>query len=85
MGADRMSDTQKPIFNADAAEEYFSDLLVFYRNTANDIFRRDNEGRSASNQIYSAEYQKWLGMQIAMREVLEYFSKYYLGECSKGE
>lgn len=71
---------KKPAFNADAAEEYFSDLMTFYRNTANDIFSRDNDGRSASNQIYSAEYQKWLGMQAAMREVLEYFSKYDLCE-----
>lgn len=73
-----MSNTKKPVFNADAAEEYFSDLLVYYRNTANDIFRRDNEGRHASGYIYSAEYQKYVGMQIAMREVLEYFSKYDL-------
>ena len=72
-----MSDTKKPVFNADAAEEYFSDLLVFYRNTANDIFRKDNEGRHASNQTYSAEYQKYVGMQMAMRKVLEYFSSNY--------
>lgn len=75
-----MSDTKKPTFNADAAEEYFSDLLVYYRNTANDIFRRDNDGRHASEHIYSAEYQKYVGMQTAMREVLEYFSKYDLCE-----
>ena len=73
-----VSDTKKPVFNADAAEEYFSDLLVFYRNTANDIFSRDNDGRDISTQVYPAEYQKWLGMQIAMREVLEYFSKFEL-------
>ena len=53
-GGMSVSDTKKPVFNADAAEEYFSDLLVFYRNTANDIFRKDNEGRHASNQTYSA-------------------------------
>lgn len=75
-----VSDTKKPVFNADAAEEYFSDLLVFYRNTANDIFRKDNEGRHASNQTYSAEYQKYVGMQVAMREVLKYFSKFDLFE-----
>ena len=73
-----VSDTKKPVFNADAAEEYFSDLLVFYRNTANDIFKKDNEGRHAYNQTYSAEYQKYVGMQMAMREVLEYFSKFEL-------
>ena len=78
-----MSDTKKPTFNADAAEEYFSDLLVYYRNTANDIFRRGNDGRHASEHIYSAEYQKYVGMQIAMREVLEYFSKYDLADVQK--
>lgn len=75
-----MNNIKKPVFNADAAEEYFSDLLAYYRNIANDIFRRDNDGRHASGQIYSAEYQKFLGMQAAMREVLEYFGKYDLRE-----
>ena len=74
-----MADFKKPVFNPDAAEEYFSMLLTSYRDTANDIFRRDNEGRHASEQHYSAEYQKYLGMQIALREVLEYFGKYELG------
>ena len=69
---------KKPLFSADAAEEYFSTLLTYYRNTGNDIFKRDNEGRHVSDQIYSAEYQKYLGMQIAMREVLEYFAKFEL-------
>ena len=73
---------KKPLFSADAAEEYFSTLLTYYRNTGNDIFKRDNEGRHASNQIYSAEYQKYLGMQIAMREVLEYFAKFELGDTA---
>ena len=70
------------VFSADAAEEYFSTLLTYYRNTANDIFKRDNEGRHVSDQIYSAEYQKYLGMQIAMREVLEYFGKFELGHTA---
>ena len=73
---------KKPLFSADAAEEYFSTLLTYYRNTANDIFKRDNEGRHVSEQIYSAEYQKYLGMQIAMREVLEYFAKFELGDTA---
>ena len=57
-------------------------LLTYYRNTGNDIFKRDNEGRHASDQIYSAEYQKYLGMQIAMREVLEYFAKFELRDTA---
>lgn len=69
---------EKPLFNADDAEEHFSSLCVFYRETANEIFKRDNEGRHASEQMYSAEYQKYIGMQIAMREVLEYFAKFEL-------
>lgn len=73
---------KKPLFSADTAEEYFSTLLTYYRNTGNDIFKRDNEGRHASDQIYSAEYQKYLGMQIAMREVLEYFAKFELGDTA---
>ena len=80
-----MENSKKPLFNADAAEEYFSDLLAFYRKTANDIFSRDNDGRDISNQVYSSEYQKWLGMQAAMREVLEYFGKYDFGEQEKQE
>ena len=73
---------KKPLFSADAAEEYFSTLLTYYRNTGNDIFKRDNEGRHVSDQIYSAEYQKYLGMQIAMREVLEYFAKFELRDTA---
>ena len=80
-----MAEIKKPVFNPDAAEEYFSMLLTSYRDTANDIFRRDNEGRHASEQIYSAEYQKYVGMQIAMREVLEYFSKFDLGDWISAE
>ena len=75
-----MADIKKLVFNPDAAEEYFSMLLTSYRDTANDIFRRDNEGRHASEQHYSAEYLKYVGMQIAMREVLEYFGKFDLGD-----
>ena len=74
---------KKPLFSADAAEEYFSTLLTYYRNTGNDIFKRDNEGRHVSDQIYSAEYQKYLGMQLAMREVLEYFAKFELGDTAR--
>lgn len=74
---------QKPLFNADNAEEYFSALCASYRDTANEIFKRDNDGRHASEQIYSAEYQKFIGMQIAMREVLEYFSKFELIQPQK--
>lgn len=73
-----MMDSKKPVFNADNAEDYFTMLCTSYRDTANDIFKRDNEGRHASEHIWSAEYQKYLGMQIAMREVLEYFSKFEL-------
>lgn len=71
-------DEKKPLFNANEAEEYFTVLCTSYRDTANDIFKRDNKGRHVSDQIYSADYQKYLGMQIAMLKVLEYFSKFEL-------
>ena len=79
-----MPSQNKPLFDADAAEEYFAELLVYYRNMANDIFRRDNEVRHASEQIYSAEYQKFVGMQSAMRKVLDYFSKFELKGGDEG-
>ena len=75
-------DSKKPVFDANEAEEYFTMLCTSYRHTANDIFKRDNEGRHASEHIWSAEYQKYLGMQMAMREVLEYFSKFELGDTA---
>jgi len=69
-------------FNANNAEEYFSDLAAYYRNQANDIFNRDNEGRHPSEQMCSAEYQRFMGMHLAMKEVLEYFSKFELEDDS---
>ncbi len=72
-----MSDTiKKPLFNADNAEAYFTLLCTYYRDEKNRIFKRDNEGRHASEAVYSAESQKLLGMELAMREVLDYFSDY---------
>lgn len=68
----------KPVFNADDAEEYFSMQLGYYRTCQKDIFNRDNQNRDSNNFVYSAEYQKYLGMEIAMREVLNYFAKYEL-------
>ena len=73
---------RKPPFNADAAEEYFTSLCIYYRDSRNQIFKKDNEGRNSANPFYpfySAEYQKLLGKEMAMREVLEYFSKFDLG------
>ena len=73
---------KRPIFNADAAEEYFTDLCTYYRDSRNQVFKKDNEGRNSANPWYSAEYQKLLGKEMAMREVLEYFSKFDLGPSS---
>lgn len=67
---------KKPLFDADAAEEYFTNLCIYYRDSRNRMFKRDNEGRNSANPCYSAEYQKLLGKEMAMREVLEYFSKF---------
>lgn len=63
----------KPKFDVTAAEEHLMNLCVHYTDVKNQIFKRDNEGRDSVNFEYSADYQKWLGMEIAIREVLEYF------------
>ena len=69
----------RPLFNADAAEEYFTNRCIYYRDLRNDTFKKDNEGRHVTEQTYSSEYQKFLGMELGLREVLEYFSKFDLG------
>lgn len=80
-----MSDIfKKPLFNADNAEGYFANLCVYYRTEKDRIFKRDNGDRHPSEMVYSAEYQKFLGMELAMYEVLEYFSKYELGVGEAG-
>lgn len=66
----------KPPFNADRAEEYFTDLCVSFKKERNEVFKRDNEGRDSSNFVYSARGERLLGQELAMREVLEYFSKF---------
>jgi hypothetical protein len=68
----------KTPFNADNAEEYFTDLLAFYKSECEKIYRQDNEGRHPSNPIYSAEYQRVYGRTEALKEVLEYFAKFEL-------
>lgn len=55
-------------------DSYFQIKSILFGLKAADVV----EGRHASNQTYSAEYQKYVGMQMAMREVLEYFSKFEL-------
>lgn len=76
--ADRLQarDAKKPPFSASRAEEYFFMLRDSFRDEKERIFKHDNEGRHPFDQLYSAEYQKALGKELALREVLDYFSKY---------
>ena len=67
-----------PVFDANAAEEHFAALCDHYKELKEKAFRAANEGRSASGLVHSAETQKYLGMELAMREVLNYFSQYEL-------
>lgn len=69
-------DAKKPPFSASRAEEYFFMLRDSFHDEKERIFKRDNEGRHPFDQLYSAEYQKALGKELALREVLDYFSKY---------
>lgn len=74
--SDQTGDAKKPPFSASRAEEYFFMLRDYFRDEKERIFKRDNEGRHPFDQLYSAEYQKALGKELALREVLDYFSKY---------
>lgn len=67
---------KRPVFNADNAEECFTQLRSYYKKIAKEIFDKENEKREKSDPIYSADYQKWIGRVCAMDEVLEYFSKF---------
>ena len=80
-----MSKPQKPKFCADDAEEYFTMLCVHYRDEKNRIFARDNQGNNSSNFFWSSEFYKYLGMELAVTEVLEYFSKFDLTENNETE
>ena len=51
------------------------DMLDEQMRRLGSLLRNEENG---ANQTYSAEYQKYVGMQMAMREVLEYFSKFEL-------
>ena len=59
--SDPTGDAKKPPFSASRAEEYFFMLR--------DSFH-------PFDQLYSAEYQKALGKELALCEVLDYFGKY---------
>ncbi len=80
-----MSKPKKPKFCADAAEEYLTELCIRYRNEKNRIFARDNQENGSSNLFYSSEFHKYLGMEIAVTEVLEYFSRFDLTENNEME
>lgn len=82
----RARDAKKPPFSASRAEEYFFMLRDSFHDEKERIFKRDNEGRHPFDQLYSAEYQKALGKELALREVLDYFSKYdFLEDGDAGE
>ena len=63
-------------FNPYNAEDYFMNQRKYYEGQKNRIFKNDNEGRDSNNSMFSAEYQKYLGMEMAYKEVIDYFSKY---------
>ena len=66
----------RPIFDPDKAEEHITKLYEQYRDDANRRFIQDNEGRSKESQVFSPEYYKVLGMQLATSDILEFFAKF---------
>lgn len=66
------------IFNSQNARDYFKMQYQYHHDIKEQRFKKDNEGRDRFDTIYSAEYQKYFGMELAYQEVLEYFDKFNL-------
>ena len=59
------------IFNSQNARDYFKMQYQYHHDIKEQRFKKDNEGRDRLDTIYSAEYQKDFGMELAYQEVLE--------------
>lgn len=74
---DQIDDEQKkPEFDADAAEDFITNLCIEVRKAKEEVFRKDNSERDRFDFVYSDQYYKLLGQEIAYRKVLEYFTKF---------
>ena len=67
---------ERPKFDADAAENYITDLCIDARKSKEEVFRKDNFGRDRFDFVYSDQYYMRLGEELAYRKVLEYFAKF---------
>lgn len=79
-GTDAMDKKELPPFNADAAEEFITQLCIDAKNQRNEVYRKDNERRDGANPWYSDLYYRLLGQEMAYRRVLEYFAQFDLNE-----
>lgn len=66
----------KPQFDADAAEDYITNLCIEARKAREEVFRKDNLGRDRFDFVYSDQYNKLLGQETAYRRVLRYFAMF---------
>lgn len=66
----------RPKFDADAAEDYITNLCIEARKAREEVFRKDNLGRDRFDFVYSDQYNKLLGQETAYRKVLKYFAQF---------
>ena len=69
---------KKPPFNADDAEEFIVSRLKDAYSRKNEVFRKDNMNRDRYDFVYSDEYYRLLGEEIAYRKILDYFAQFEL-------
>lgn len=67
---------ERPKFDADAAEDYITDLCIEARKSKEEVLRKDNLGRDRFDFVYSDQYYKLLGQETAYRRVLRYFAMF---------
>ena len=69
---------KKPPFDADAAEEFIAEKLCDVCKRKNEVFRKDNMDRDRFDFVYTDQYYRLLGEEIAYRKILDYFAQFEL-------
>lgn len=69
---------KKPPFDADAAEEFIARQLKDARDRKEEVFRKDNMDRDRFDFVYTDQYYRLLGEEIAYRKILDYFAQFEL-------
>lgn len=72
------SNVTKPQFNADDAEEFIARRLKDAHDRKEEVFRKDNMDRDRFDFVYTDQYYRLLGEEIAYRKILDYFAQFEL-------